>query len=418
MNNFGSGERCCGVVSWLRSTMIAMASVASVGILPAHSQETISEGFSPFVQSELAYVSNLFRLPGADQAEMSFGDRTLADQILRLGVGFDFNKSLSRQGLSAQAEVFRNDYDHYSFLNHTSGKVSGNWQWVAGLRWDGQVQLDYERKIQGFTESRSSQLDERDIYGVRAIAGYSLNHSWRLRVALAQKDQEHGLEERQQLDRTLRQLVTELRFTSPKRSYVGFRTAWSSADFPNPELRANVLVDNSYQELESGFTVDWRPSLVSAIKGRIGATKREYDSFSDRDFSGITWRGDYTWKPRKRYRLQASLWRDLDAYSDAVTSYVVEAGIGVEAQWQVTPKTTIAFDIVSRARDYDGDPSIVDIAGPRRSDDVLSYGLEGELSITPKVQATLGYEYEERESNVNQWDFDCYTVVLGFKASL
>ncbi len=421
MNKTGSFRRKCEFVARLRLSWLAIV-VGGCGIAGGTSvcaQEVMAPGLTPFVESDLSLVSNLFRLPGREQAQQTYGDSALSDAILRVGAGFEYGQAVAHQGVSARVAVYRNDYDRFDFLSHTSGTATGTWQWVAGERWDGHLRFDYERRIQGFTESRSSALDERDIYGLRAMAGYSLSRSWRLRLALAQKEQEHGLAERQQLNRTLSQAIAELRFTSPKRSFVGLRTAWSSADFPNPETLGSVVIDSSYQELDTGLTVDWRPSRMSALRGRVGVTKREYDSFSDRDFSGVTWSGDYTWKPRKRYRVKASFWRDLDAYSDAVTSYVVESGFGLEGEWQATSKTTLRLDAASRQRDYDGDPTVVAGAdGPTRSDDVLTYGVHGELAFTPKVTFTLGYEYEERESNLNRWDFDCYTIVLGIKASL
>lgn len=394
---------------------VLSACCISGSILSFYARAESDEGLTTFVQSQYIHESNLFRLSGRENNTFQAG--APSEGLLRLGLGLSYSKQLGLQSLDIGAEVNRDSYDEFDFLDHTSGSLEANWQWGIGQRWGGGIRGGYERRIQDFTESRSSELDHRNIYSVRFDLGYSFTTHWRFRSAISYRDQQHDLDERDSLNRSTTQLITELRYTSPKRSFIGFRVSLSDADFPNEDLISSVPVDNSYQQIDSGFTVNWRLSAKSALRARMGLAGRQYDSFSDRDFSGITWRGEYDWKPRERYRVGASVWRDLEAYSDLVTSYVVESGIETKAEWLVTPKSSMSLVMAVQQRDYDGDPNFVDALGPVRSDDVISYGVQGLYDATHSLQLTVGYDYEKRDSNIQRWDYDCYTVTFGIKAS-
>lgn len=387
-----------------------------LGSALANAQDRTPSDFSAFVQSDLIYESNVFRLSDEDQAERILGTSEMSDRLLRLGGGLEVKKAISRQMLTGSLGIFRHQYDTFDFLNHTSGNASLGWDWLAGERMIGLLEYRYERRVQDFTESKLTELDERDDHSLRANMTYLFTRAWRLKLAALMKEQEHGLAEREHLNRTLNRGVAELRYFTPKRSFAGFRLALSDADFPNRESVDGGAVDNSYQESDIGLIFDWKLSSASIISGGVGQTEREYEEFGERDFSGATWRGAYEWRPKTRYRIKASLWRELEAYTDAVSSHVVESGFGVEASWSVTPVSTLSFNFASLERSFEGQPDVIDDSQPVRNDDVIRYGVTGEIEMHRSLTVNLGFLFEERDSNSDRWDFDCYTLELGVKA--
>jgi exopolysaccharide biosynthesis operon protein EpsL len=390
-----------------------------IWLLPMPSVEagTESYGFTPFLRAGYLYDSNVFRLTGPAEAEVVLGDAALSDEILRMGGGLDFRMPISQQTLALEIEAFYNKYDRFDFLNHTSGLASANWHWIYGDRWDGNLKVAFTRELQGFEESRITEKDLRDQWDFLASGNYAISPRWQLHLAAARSDYEHGLSSRQTLDRTVDRGVFEVRYLTPRKSYLGYKVVVRSAELPNQALVETALIDNSYLEYENSLTVDWAISAHSGFNGRLGYTKREYDSFSQRDFSGLTWQLVYQWHPQTRYELKLSLWRDLDAYSDMVSSYVDETGGRLEGVWVMTSKVSLKADYSRKFRSFDGDPRISPTTLPSRQDRLVGYGLSVEYALRERLSVNLGYLFEERKSNVDEWVYDYYNLMLGITAT-
>lgn len=391
-----------------------MSLLLYAGSISAQDQQ--AQDFSVFLQSDVIHQSNVFKFSDESAAEAAFGSRELADTYVKLGVGAEASLPISRQVIQAQVAAYRYQYNNFGFLDRTDGNVFVSWDWLLGERLIGRLEGGYERKIQDFADSRLTEVDVRDDLSVRTNLTYLFTRAWRLKLAGLLKDQEHDLEERSRLNRTLVRGVAELRYFTPKRSFVGFRSAVAEADFPDLESVDGDLVDNSYQETQNGLIARWNISAASQVTADLGLTQREYEDVSERDFDGATWGASYIWKPRKRYRLTLAAWRDLEAFSDAVTSHVIETGVGLDVEWALTPVSSLTFNLASKQRDFEGDADLLEGSAVRK-DDLLSYGVTGEVELMRSLTVDMGFLYEERDSNSDQWDFDCYTVEIGVKAS-
>lgn len=378
---------------------------------------TESHGFTPFLRADYLYDSNVFRLTGPAEAEVLLGNAALSDGILQTGGGLDFRMPISQQTLALDIEAFHNKYDRFDFLNHTSGMASVNWNWIFGDRLDGNLKLAFTREMQGFEESNITEQDLRDQWDFLASGNYAISPRWQLHLAVARNDYEHKLISRQTLDRTVNRGVVEVRYLTPRKSYLGYKVVVRSAELPNQALVETALIDNSYLEYENSLTVDWAISAHSGFNGRMGYTNREYDSFSQRDFSGLTWQLEYQWHPQTRYELKLSLWRDIDVYSDLVSSYVNETGGSLEGVWAMTSKISLKADYARKSRSFDGDPQIRPTTLSSRQDSLVGYGLSAEYALRERLRIKLGYLFEERKSNVDEWVYDYYNMMLGITAT-
>ncbi|MCU7892176.1 MAG: outer membrane beta-barrel protein, partial [Candidatus Thiodiazotropha sp. (ex Ustalcina ferruginea)] len=339
------------------------------------------------------------------------------DKIVQIGGGLSYRIPVSRQILTLEVEAFNNNYDRFDFLDHTSGLVNTRWDWLYGSRWDGVVRASYVRDLQGFEESKITEKDIRDQWIFFASGNYAISSRWQLHIAAARKDQHHNLSSRQDLDRVVDRGVAEIRYKTPRRSYLGYKTVIRSAELPNQNLIAATLVENSYREYENSLTIKWVESVRLGFTGRLGYTRREYDSFSERDFSGVTWQFDLQWSPQSRYGLNALLWRDLDVYSDLVSSCVTETGGSLEGVWVVSPKLSLKADVSRKIRNYDGDPDLSQGQVSSRQDRVVGYGLSAEYAIRERLRFNLGYLVEDRESNEDARRYDYYNLIAGITAT-
>jgi hypothetical protein len=103
-------------------------------------------------------------------------------------------------------------------------------------------------------------------------------------------------------------------------------------------------------------------------------------------------------------------WRDLDAYSDQVSSYVEETGASLEAWWEITSKVKLKADVSRRNRDFDGDPNLVNTPTSSRHDRVFGYGAAVDFALQDRVTLSLGYKKQNRESNVDDREYDYYSI--------
>lgn len=373
-------------------------------------------GFTPFLQAGYLYDSNLFRLSGQSEAQSLLGSSHLSDMVYQAGGGLKYRVPVSQQTFTLAANGLYNKYDRYDYLDYTSGGASAAWDWKYGKSWNGLLSATYARDLQGFEETQIARKDIRNQSSFFAGANFAMTPRWLLHVAAARDEQQHSLSARKNLDRTIDRGVAEIRFTSPRGSYLGYKTVVRSGDYPNRDLVAATQVDNSYKEYENSLTVNWVESAQSKLDGNLGYTTRNYDTFSTRDFSGATWRLDYEWRPPSKLGLNASLWRDLDAYSDQISSYVVESAGSLEALWFATTKLTFKADASKKYRDYSGDPNLNATPAPSRHDRVVGYGVSAEYALRERLKFDLGYLYENRESNVKDKEYDYYNLMATITA--
>ncbi len=377
-------------------------------------------GLTPRVFANYSYDNNLFRVSGEAESRAVLGTSDPSDRIFEFGAGADYRISVSQQLFRLSADVARHQYDTFDFLNYTGGSATALWDWKYGTRFDGDLKFNYRRDILGFEELSSPVQDKRTFIDLSGSGNYMLASRLQLHLEAARSEQSHSREAQSSLDRTVNRVIGELRYTSARNSYIGFRSVARMAKYPNREVVQTTTeqLDNSYKEYEYSLTVNWVESVNSSLTGRVGWTKRAYDDVSARDFSGVTGRFSYGWTPSTRFGANVSIWRDLDAYSDQVSSYVDEIGAKVEGRWAFSPKLTLKVDALKENRKYDGDPGIAlaPTINPRR-DRVVGYGTGLAYAFRERLNFSLGYDKEYRESNRADQEYDDYIVRAGVEAT-
>ena len=410
--NVPSQSKSKGLVVRLAPAVLVLALASATEA----AQRQTDYGLTPYLRAGFIYDSNLFRLSGSSEGRALLGTSDLSDMVYQAGGGLEYRIPVSQQDFTFKVDGVYNKYDRFDFLDYTSGSGSALWDWNFGKRWNGDISAAYTRDLQGFDEFHSAKKDIRDRWDFFASANYVVTARWLLHLAAGSDDQQHNLSSRKNLDRTIDRGVVEIRYTSPRQSYLGYKTLVRSGDYPNRDVIATTLVDNSYKEYENSLTVNWVESVRSKLTGRLGYTKREYDRFSQRDFSGATWQADWQWRPPSRFGFNASYRRDLDAYSDLVSSYVIETSGSLEALWFITSKVTLKADLDRKNRDYEGDPALTAVPAPSRHDKVLGYGVSTEYAFRDRLRFDLGYLAENRKSNYNDQEFDYYSWMASVTA--
>ncbi len=174
-------------------------------------------------------------------------------------------------------------------------------------------------------------------------------------------------------------------------------------DAPVPFLGQRL--DNSEQSIHVG--VKWKLSRLTAGEISVGTTDKEFDNFSDpRSFT--TWNAKIEWTPTARDTV----------YFESFSKPFEQAGTGI---FQDVDQASLSWKHdVSRRFSFSGGITMgsVDFGSAGRDDDIDSFNIG--LFYTPSKYAewSLNYEYEDKESNIPQFDFETNKVFLSYAVSL
>lgn len=345
----------------------------------------------PYVLASFTHDDNLFRR--SDQANPR------ADNYHRLEAGLDLTAQRARQRLNLRAAANRTQFERFGFLDNTGGSGHLGWDGEMGRAWRGRAGYDYTRTLASFallaeTEGRNIRTEQR----AYAEADYLVFPSLRLRAGVDNTDVKNSLESQRPLDLQSASAAVGLHYLSAAENFVGVQSKLTNGDYPNPENISGTLVNNSFDETENGFVLDWRPAGHSRLQARLGYTDRRYDQLSSRNFKGGTGRLIYDWNLTGKTVFNATAWRELTAADDLSASYVVSRGLNMGPRWSVTPKTTVQAVVALERRDYRGDPRLVLTAATERADKLNSVAMGVAYLPFRKVQLAFGYEAGRRTS--------------------
>jgi exopolysaccharide biosynthesis operon protein EpsL len=356
----------------------------------------------PYVLGSLIYDDNLFRVADDDEALRLLGTTDTSDTIYSVAAGVNVDLEISRQRLLLDASVNRNYFDRFDFLDYTGADALALWRWEWGNLWSGEMGYRYERTLSGFTEFQVPIRDIRTRQRVFASAVRKLTPRWQARVGADWTQVDFSEREQNERRRTTGELG--LQYVSRANNVLGGELRFSSADFPNRE----GLMDNAYTETEIAAVGDWRFGGRSRAQFRAGYLNREHEVLSRRDFDGLVGRMDYLYQLTGKTSITASAWRELSSLNDEIATYAVVTGLGLEPRWDITSKVSLRAGAFYEDRDFQGE---TDITTADR-EDVYTFEVSVLYSPLRRVHLSLGYQWEERDSDSADREYE-YQRILG-----
>ena len=356
-----------------------------------------TDAFRPFAEASIAYDSNLFRVSGAEEALRVFGTTDTSDTIGILGVGFDSDLSLSRQHVVLHANVDRYNYRQFTNLDYIGGRGNAVWNWRVGELWNGDIGYGYSQALSSFEYIHAPIKNIVEQQTARANATFQFNPRWQFTAAAGWLDLTNSA--LIQNDRLVTFGELETTFTSLAGTRVGLWGRVTDGEFPNREVVATSVIDNSYRETQLGVLGQWPATGHSELTGRVGYTVLEYPDLPQRNFAGPTGRLTYLWQITDKTRLNASLWHDIHWVNDETATYVLDNGGDIGASWSVTAKVQLRIDVESKRFDYLGDPGLVVSSLEPRVDTIKAAGVSLTYAPLQKIQFVVFYKATNRDSN-------------------
>lgn len=386
-----------------------LASAAALFGLPAHAKE--GDTFRPFVSYTRYYDSNLYRLADSEKALVP----QLSDQYGVLSAGLNVDWQPGRQRVIASASKNQVRFSRYSNLDYDGSDYQLKWNWRLGNHWTGQVGATESATQSSLSDQLGLPVNNQVTRENRfASAEWQFHPRWNVGVGAAAASSTNSTTQQAPLDYEDTSVSATLGYTTPKGSKL--RGQFRQVDGEYPNRLPSSLVDRTYTQSEFNLLGDWNMTGKLTTRARIGYVKRENDTLSQRDFSGLAGRLSADYSATGKALLNWALYREIANSDDLNATYQINSGTSLGAAWLVTSKITLRANGSFENRSFEGDTGLVIPGLVQRDEDTLSGSLS--LSYAPLRMAAIdvGLQAGRRDSNVPANDYTFHSVFVSVRA--
>ena len=289
---------------------------------------------NPYVGVRVEHDNNIYRVQNSQAALLQYGDPTLGDTDFHYIAGVDGTYLWGLQKLTGKLEFSREDYDHFTHLDHNEylGRLDFDWRLTTLI--DGTFEFQQRRYQAPFADRDSTQLEidtERNIVGkFNAL----INPNWRVETTL----RSYNLEAPLQLYPDYIERDTEedvgVKYLGTANLTYGLMFGRVQGKFENAP---NVA---PYTQSNVNLNLQYVVSALTSLNGAVGYTHRDQGGGLD-SVSAVT--GDIAYNRQLTAKTSVKL-----EVVRAVNSYVAAGGSEIDSTgtaavtWQATYKLAVA----------------------------------------------------------------------------
>lgn len=366
-----------------------------------------NDRFEVYADETYTYDSNVFRLSrNVVPAIITGGGKS--DQWLTTTVGFnlDLPVSLQRFELAGTLSDFR--YRKFTHLNHREHTIRGVWDWAVRRELNGNLGYAEQEHLASFANIQGTTPDIVKNRQAWFNGAWLVTPSWRAHTTLNAGDSRHGDPARRVNDLEAESAEAGLSYVTAQENRIGAAVRFETGKSPHSILLQGVDFNNKYHQKSLGIQGRWVLTPHSRVDGRFDYTKREYDQFSNRNYSGPTARGTYTWSPTVKTRVATTVYRDVAPLEDIQSRFVLVTGVSVKPQWDATEKISVRGHADYAKWDYRGDTTL----GANFEHKVKSIG--GGVVWKPArdilLQATYNHEVRTSTAALGDYKDDLFII--------
>lgn len=370
-------------------------------------------------------VSNIYR------SVYSPNDDTVATASLLAGV----NQPIGRQRVYADVNLNTNRYSKNSDLNNQGYSLRGGLDFATLERVSGTISVDNTQALSTYTERTALALRKKNVENntnlngvvrIGLVTKYSLEAGagYRTRRFSADEYRQFEFDQNRYSLGVVYQPSTDLRFGIAGRltndKYPAYTRPGLAIVNGVPTVIAVPVEAREFERRDIDFTTRWVASGASTLDARISTGESKVKQGVANDFSGVTGRITWAWRPTAKWNVSSSLSRDTgleSSFNNANTSSEqdrITNGLQINANYELTGKVFLTGGLsTSKSR------RINDVAG-RRSEDYdrdnyFNLGARWQYSrgITLGCQASIS----SRDSSQEVYAYDansygCYGQIL------
>jgi hypothetical protein len=359
----------------------------------------------PYATAHIEHDSNVFLVPNSAFQLMERGFSTLGDSDAKVVAGLNSVYLWSLQSLTANFEVRRLDYLHFTDLDHNEYLGDLRLDWKLGSVVDGVLHVREERSAPSFASNNAIGLTLNTASNADAKINLKITPEWRLDAGATYSKLEAPLQFYP--DFVDREVGTQLgiRYLGVANLSSGFEFAHIDGDFYNaPEV-------GPYTQNSGEFKADYAVSGVSKLNAGIGYTRR-VQSGNEGTVSGLTGELGYNRQLTGKTALNVQLIRAVNSYVAAGGSEIdTTASVGLI--WQATYKVGVDLEGSYTHSTFIGQAIPNSVANGRVDHDKAA-SLSVKYQAFRKLQFRGYVKSQSRSSVIDEFDFN--DTIVGVEA--
>ena len=383
------------------------AILAALLLAPAPSWALWDDKLEVFAQENITYDSNVFRISDKLDTNLAINSGGKSDTIFTTAVGFNLDIPWSLQRFQLNFAFLDARYRNFTDLDHHGHVGSAAYLWSITPRLTGEVGYKEEQTLASFANIQGRRPDLVTARMAYANGAWMVTPSWRLHAATDANQTDHS-ESRELQDLESASAETGISYVTAQENRIGVAVRGERGRSPSDQVVLGVPFNNKYRQESVGVQGRWVLTGHSRLDGRVDYTRRRYDEFTQRNYSGPTFRGVYTWTPTGKITVATVLSRDVAPLQDITSTFVLVTGITVRPDWAITDKISIRGNFAYEKWDYRGDTTL----GLNFEHRVKNAGVSVVYRPFTRVAISGGYTHEERTSTLPLADYKVDTASI------
>jgi hypothetical protein len=314
---------------------LLLVALSMTGAQRASAQMTLN----PYADAQYEHDSNVFRQQNSEANLLAVGDPKLGDTDLKYLGGLDGTYLWSDQKLVGKFEFRRQDFDHYSELDHNEYLADMTLNWKLTSLFDGTLGARQESSMAPFVLGNSTRLTIDVDRNISGRANLNFNPDWRLETGIFFHNLKSPLQDYPDFDE--RELGTHLGIVnlSVTNLTYGFGIDHLDGDYEHaPDV-------GSYTQTSGQFKANYLVSGLTSVNAAIGYTKRTQNA-SEGSVSAMTGALGYSRQLTAKTGFTLQITRAVNSYLAAGASEIdtsATAGLLWQATYRIGVGATVGY---------------------------------------------------------------------------
>ena len=383
------------------------ALVLAACLAPLPSAALFNDTVEVFASGNLTYDSNVFRISDNVNPVSAISSSQRSDTYFTATLGVTADIPVSLQRFQILAAWYDARYRTFKDLDHRGNSARLAWLWAITPRLTGELSYNRTEALANFANIQERRPDLVTNQMAIANAAWMATPSWRAHAEATAARSEHS-DVRSLNNIEYASLEGGLSYVTAQENRVGVAVRAEEGKSPDPINIGGLAFDNRYRQVGVGVQGRWIVTGHSRLDGRLHYTKREYDQFTGRDYSGPTGAVTYTWTPTAKTTIATIVSRDVAPLEDITGSFVLVSAITVRPDWAISEKLNLRGNVSYARWEYKGDPQF----GQEFEHRVRSAGVSLVYKPALRIAITGGVTHEKRTSSLVNADYDVNTASL------
>jgi len=354
------------------------------------------------------YDSNLFRLPDGVTPTSPSGKPERSDIINITSAVFSLDKQYALQAFHVDYGITSSKYQNFNYLDYDAKQYNLAWYWALTPELTGTLSKTQRQSLITFEDNRSLTQVILTTEKNNIDFDYSPSNVWHVIGAYSEISSKNSQTFLEQASNNTKNIEGGLKYVLGSLSFISMVFRDTTGEYLGQNLDFVNLRDIGFKRQMEIISGIWVLSGKSNINFQLANTDFKSNNFSARDFSGLSGSIAYEWDILPKTSLVFNLRRSLEPYVTGISSYTVTDSFGVAPTWNISEKLVLKSNLDISQRDFLGEGPIV--ATNQRSDKTFRYGLNLNWAPRTYVSTSFGLQHQERDSNLNNFDYSDNTM--------